>query len=524
MKTAILNLIFCTIILGALPGCSSPVAEKPSQPNILLILVDDMGWSDIGCYGGEIQTPNLDALAENGIRFNQFHNTSKCFPSRACLITGVYAQQCGFGKDFKNPISNAVTLGEVLQTAGYRTLWSGKHHGRENPFDRGYDRYYGLRDGASNHFNPGLQREGEGIPAQKGWKDNKFRTFAIDDSLISPYTPPRDFYTTDYFTNYALQWLDEYKDEDKPFFLYLAYTAPHDPLMAWPEDIKKYENTYKVGYEEIRKARVLKQKNMGLLDERYPLSASTYPAWDDLTEAERAEKSLVMAVYAAMIDRVDQNIGRILSKLSELEKDKNTLILFMSDNGSSSEVVTLPGEGEIGTLTRWTSLKGEWANVSNTPFRYFKNYSHEGGINTPLIASWYDGIVEPGRVSDYLGHFIDIMPTLMDISGAKYPTTFKGQDITPYQGESLLPVMKGESLKRSAPLFWQWRNGKAVRNGKWKLVSFGKDAPWELYDMDTDRTETMNLAERHPEILEELSSLWKAWAIEVNIIDPDTSP
>ncbi len=522
MKAIISSLVLAVFVLGFIAGCSPAEQEASSQPNILLILCDDMGWSDIGCYGGEIKTPNLDALAENGIRFTQFHNTSKCFPSRACLITGVYAQQCGFGTSYKNPITNAVTLGEVLQTAGYRTLWSGKHHGVENPFDRGYDRYYGLRDGACNHFNPGLQREGEGIPAQKNWKNQKFRTFAIDDSLYSPYTPPKDFYTTDYFTNYALQWLDEYKNEDKPFFLYLAYTAPHDPLMAWPEDIAKYEDYYKVGYEKIRKDRMEKQKSMGLLDERYPISDATHKPWDELTEAEKESEARVMAVYAAMVDRVDQNIGRILEKLSELDKDKNTLILFMSDNGSSSESVTLPGEGDIGTVTRWTSLLGDWANVSNAPFRYFKNYSHEGGINTPLIASWADGIVEPGRISEYLGHFIDIMPTLIDISGAEYPTTFNGQDITPYQGNSLLPVLKDESVPRAEPLFWHWRNGKALRQGKWKLVSFGKNTSWELYDMDVDRTETNDLAETHPEVLEELAGVWKAWAIENKIIEPES--
>ncbi|MCK4747687.1 MAG: sulfatase-like hydrolase/transferase, partial [Bacteroidales bacterium] len=228
--------------------------------------------------------------------------------------------------------------------------------------------------------------------------------------------------------------------------------------------------------------------------------------------------------YAAMIDRVDMSIGRVLDKLSELDKTKNTLILFMSDNGSSSEVVTLPGEGEIGSLTLWTSLKRDWANVSNTPYRFFKNYSHEGGICTPLIASCPAGIVNPGRVSEFCGHFIDIMPTLVDISGAEYPSTFNAQDITPMQGESLLPVLKGESVNRTKTLFWEWRNGKAIRHGKWKLVSFGKDSAWELYDMDTDRTETTNLADTQAEIVKELSGLWKAWAIENNIIEPDTRP
>lgn len=360
--------ILVLLVISIFSGCSNN--KNIEKPNILLILADDLGWSDLGCYGGEINTPNLDKLAQEGIRFTQFHNTSKCFPSRACLLTGMYAQQCGYDKTYKDPIKNALTLGEVLKSAGYRTLWSGKHHGIENPVTRGFDRYYGLRDGACNHFNPGKQKPGEGKPAQK----RPDRAWCIDDTLFQPYTPlQKDFYTTDYFTKYALNWLDEYKDEDKPFFLYLAYTAPHDPLMAWSEDIQKYKGKYLAGYDEIRQGRFTKQKEMGLLTGEYKLSDATYEYWDSLSEKQKLEEDLKMAVYAAMVDRMDQNIGKILNKIEELGKTKNTLIMFMSDNGCSAEVVNIPGSGKIGTITRWTSLGKNWANVSNTPFRYYKN-------------------------------------------------------------------------------------------------------------------------------------------------------
>jgi len=251
--------ILCVAIFTTIINTSIAFASK-AKPNIIFILVDDMGYSDIGCYGGEVHTPNLDSLADNGIRFTQVHNTAKCFSSRATLLTGLYAQDCGMSRGYKK-FTNAVTLAEVLKTAGYRTLVSGKHHSRESLFDRGFDRCFGLLDGCSNHFNPGKQRKGEGVPAQK--RPGK-RMWAIDDQVLTPYTPPQmDFYSTDYYTKYAINYLEEYKNEKKPFLLYLAYTAPHDPLQAWPEDIQKYTQTYKVGYEAIRNARFKKLKALG---------------------------------------------------------------------------------------------------------------------------------------------------------------------------------------------------------------------------------------------------------------------
>ena len=505
-----LRYLFPAVLLagGTFFSCS-----RPELPNIVLICADDMGWSDLGCYGSEIHTPHIDRLAEQGIRFTQFHNTSKCFPSRACLLTGVYAQQTGYDTDYNQPLRHAITLGEVLQEAGYITLWAGKHHGLENPVDRGFDHYYGLRDGACNHFNPGEQRPGEGMPARKGAPGNKrVRSWCIDHELYEPYTPEeKDFYTTDYFTNYALQWLEDYKDKKRPIFLYMAYTAPHDPLMAWPEDIEKYEGAYDDGYEAVRQKRYSKQLEMGLIDSTYRLSAATYPDWETLSPEKQQEEVRKMEVYAAMIDRLDQNVGRLVDKLVETGRCDNILVLFVSDNGASAEMVEIEDDyGEIGTMTRWSSLGGNWANVANTPFRFYKNYSFEGGINTPLIACW-PGKVPRGDISRFPGHFIDIMATLVELTGTEYPEDFGGETITPMEGESFLPVLMGEQIEREKPLFWEWSSGQAVRDGEWKLVREGLDAPWELYQIIEDPTELRNLASLHPDRVSQMSEMFMEW-------------
>ena len=490
--------------------------SKQELPNIILICADDLGWSDLGSYGSEISTPNIDQLANEGMRFTQIHNTSKCFPSRACLLTGVYAQQSGYDRGYREPLMNAVTLGEVLREAGYITLWSGKHHGLENPIYRGFDHYYGLKDGACNHFNPGVQRPGEGVPARKSWSGEKAkRAWCIDSLMYAPYTPQeKDFYTTDYFTHYAVDWLEEYGNDKRPLFLYMSYTAPHDPLMAWPEDIQKYEGFYDDGYEAIRQARYSRQLEMGLIDSSYLLSKSTYPTWDTLSSEVKMEEIRKMEVYAAMIDRLDQNIGRILKSLEETGRSKNTLIMFVSDNGASAEMVHIDDDyGEIGTMTLWSSLGPNWANVSNTPFRYFKNYSYEGGINTPLIAHWPDRIA-PGTFSRFPGHFIDIMATYVDIVDADYPAEFNGSKITPLQGESLLPAFRGEEQKRSKPLFWEWSKGQAIREGDWKLVRQGRENSWDLYNLYEDPTETNNLAADYPEKAKAMDQLFREWKMK----------
>lgn len=498
---------FISLLCTAVALLTLSAAAVENRPNIVLILADDMGWSDLGCYGSEIATPNLDRLAENGIRFTRFYNTAKCFPSRACLLTGLYAQQCGMDK-LPGSFRNSVTLGDVLRSAGYRTLASGKHHSLTSLYDQGFDRYYGLRDGACNYFNPGKQRPNEDVPSQK---TPRKRVWCIDDQTLVPYTPQeKDFYTTDYFTKYAVSYLEQYKDENNPFFLYLAYTAPHDPLQAWPEDIAKYENRYLEGWEALRQERYRRQQEIGLIDASMPISSPTYQDWDKLTTDQQKTEARKMAVYAAMIDRMDQNIGTLIAKLKEFGKYENTIILFASDNGCSAEVaVGRTNSGEIGSMTRWTSLGEDWANACNTPFRYFKNYSHEGGICTPLIVHWPRGIKDAGRTSDHPGHFIDIMPTLMELAGAEYPETHQGETVIPFEGESIASVFSNRPLSRMKPLFWQWDRGDAVLKGKWKYVRWGETR--ELFDMEKDRTETSDLSAQHPEVVTELETLHKEW-------------
>ncbi len=485
---------------------SSPVTgAEPAKPNILLILADDMGFSDVGCFGGEIPTPHLDQLAARGMRFTQMYNTSKCFPSRACLLTGAYAQQVNMARG-PGAIQNAVTLGEVLRGAGYRTLMTGKHHGTQNPFDRGFDRYFGLRDGACNYFNPGMQRPGEPKPAQK--RPN--RAWCIDGELFRPYTPPaKDFYTTDAFTQYALEYLEEYKDEEKPFFLYVAYNAPHDPLMAWPEDIARHRGTYLAGWQATRQSRFNRQIEMGLFPADMQLSDPEFGDWDSLGKAQKQQEDLRMAVYAAMVDRMDQNIGKLIDKLTELGELDNTLILFASDNGGSAEVVRI-GEGEIGSTTRWSSVKKDWSNVSNTPFRKYKNFSHEGGICTPFIACWPGMIKKQGSIVRQPLHFIDIMATFVEIANAPYPREWKGETVVPLQGTSFLPLLAGaDMLQRPDPLFWQWSRGRAIRDGQWKAVSHSDQ--WQLYDINDDRTELNDLAGTYPERTARMAARWQAW-------------
>ncbi|OVE76409.1 hypothetical protein BVX97_01085 [bacterium E08(2017)] len=493
-------------------------------PNIIIILVDDMGYSDIGCYGGEIKTPNLDYLAQNGLRFTQMYNTSKCFPSRACLLTGVYAQQCNMSKTSRGGIKNAITIADLLKTKGYRTLAVGKHHSTVSLHDRGFDRFYGFHYGpgksCANHFNPGQQRPGEGVPAKK---NNESRAYCFDDKKMLPYYTPKekDWYTTDYFTKWALSFLDEYKNEDKPYFLYIAYTAPHDPLHAWPVDIAKYEGVYDVGYEAIRRARLQRQKELGIVTSDIRLSDATHRDWDSLSQQEKDDQTRRMQVYAAMIDRVDQNIALILNKVKELGEEDNTLIMFASDNGASAQNVST-GSGTIGSLTRWASLQEDWANVSNTPFRFWKEFSHEGGICTPFIVYWPNVIKEHGSINRQPIHFVDVMATISDITDAPYPASFNGHKVTPMQGETLLPAFQGHPLpNRDNPIFFQFRKGAAIRSGQWKLVTKslkknGQSDAWELYNMNADITETEDLTEQHPDVASALRKQWQNWYRETS--------
>jgi len=488
---------------GLMPARRGQGAPTRARPNILLIMADDMGFSDIGCYGGEVRTPNIDGLARRGIRFTQCYNNAKCGPTRASLLTGLYDQQVG-----TRPLKHCVTLAEVLKAAGYRTLMAGKWHQDGIPVQRGFDRYFGLADGCCNFWNPGRQREGEPPP---GRKYSRWRRWAIDDKVFTPYTPEdRGFYTTDAFTDYALQYLDQYGKEDRPIFLYLAYTAPHYPLHAWPEDIARYRDTYTVGWDEIRRRRWKRQVEMGLAQAHWdpsPRDPSVTP-WAGARNKD--EWALKMAVYAAMIDRMDQNIGRVLAKVRDLGRDENTLVIFLSDNGGCAENVNKTPDIPPGPLPSYRTVDKPWANASNTPFRKYKSWDHEGGICTPFIVSWPRVIQEGGRIDRHVGHIIDVMATVCDVAGAEYPSEYAGRKVLPLEGKSLAPLFEGKDRVGHDALYWQFGASKAVRAGKWKLVVHGK-GNWELYDMEADRCELSDLASKHPDRVAAMAKMWDQW-------------
>jgi len=506
-------------------------SEASNPPNILLVMVDDMGFADIGAYGSEVQTPNLDRLADQGMRFNQFRNTSKCWPTRATLLTGQYAQRVGLSVSAESRHKNHATLGDVLQSVGYKTLMVGKHHAVDNPYDMGFDHYWGMRDGAANHFNPGYQRDGEAFPAHK--RQNQ-RVFCFDAKCVQPFTPDqKDYYTTDSFTDWAIDLLGRHdrEDDEQPFFLYLAYTAPHDPIQAWPKDIAKYEGKYDVGYEAIAKARYERQLELGIIDaDTHPRSEPMHRPWSELSAEEQADQARVMAVYSAMIDSIDQNLGRLFTHLEETGERDNTLILFLADNGASAEIVEI-GDGEIGAIDRWASIGGHWANVANVPFKSYKNSTFEGGVETPFIVSW-PGVIPPtATVNETSAHLVDIMATLVDITGATYPDEMRGDAVGDMDGISLLPAFENGTIERDKPVFFEWRDSKAVIDGHWKLVAHKvrpqevesglwnfSTSEWELYDLSKDRTEINNLVDSHPDKLNELREEYEAWWTEV---EPD---
>ena len=503
MRLVFSPFLFASLLIGLVSGLLPASAEPDrSRPNIVLIMVDDMGYSDIGCYGGEVQTPHLDRLAEGGLRFTQFYNTAKCHTTRAELLTGNYAYSIG-----DNNMEHGATFGEVLRTVGYRTIIAGKWHQKPLPTTRGFDRYFGLADGCSNFFNPGLKaRPGEGPPGRKG--KTRVLRWAIEDKVIMGYTSPdKDFYHTDAFTSYAIDRLDEYKDEDKPFILYLPYTAPHYPLHAWPEDIAKYRGKYKIGWDEIRRQRFARMTEMGIIGPNHKLSPRASRAWNDLTDKQKDEEDLKMAVYAAMIDRVDQNLGRLFAKLRELGKWNNTLIMFLTDNGACPEQPNTTPDIPPGPVESYRTISVAWANASNTPYRKFKSTDYEGGIRTPFIAHW-PGVIKPG-MTNQVGHIIDVSATFRDITGAKYPEEILGNKTKPPLGKSLLPIFKGKEREPHKEIYWHFSRANAVRQGDLKVVRAGK--AWELYDLKADPTETNNLAKERPEKTAELAKMWEAW-------------
>ncbi len=496
-------MIRLSLLALILAAAARPQAAKP---NIVVIMADDMGFSDLGCYGSEIRTPQLDRLAAGGLRFTQFYNGARCCPTRAALLTGLYAHQAGVGHMVENRGTPAyqgflndrcVTIAEALRPAGYRTLMAGKWHVGENrphwPVDRGFDRTYSLISGGSNYF--GL---------------DKGRKMALDGEPTT--SSGENFYMTDAFSDHAVKFIDEAKDLKKPYFLYLAFTSPHWPLHARPEEIAKYRGTYKVGWDALRERRHRKQIEMGIVDAKWPLTPrdEKAPAWTDVKDAD--ERDLRMAVYAAQIDRMDQNIGRVLEKL-----DDNTLVLFLADNGGCAEEIHRGKKGaEIGTKESFESYGLPWANASNTPFRLYKHWVHEGGIATPLIAHWPAVIRKGGGLTSQPGHLIDLMATCLDVAGAEYPKTFQGRQITPLEGKSLAPIFRAGTREGHETIYWEHEGNKAVRQGKWKLVARHKGG-WELYDLEADRTEMTGLADKEPARVKEMAAKWDAWADRVGV-------
>lgn len=511
-------------------AAETQTAAKTSRPNIVFILADDMGFSDIGCYGSEIETPNLDALAKGGIQFTDFHNSPRCCPSRASLLTGLYAQQAGMGmmtSDYGrypspayagNLSDKCVTIAEALKPAGYNTMMVGKWHqtplniGPGNyPMQRGFNRYYGILDGSTSYFDPESLTDGN--TPKKITKDQP------------------DYFLTDDFGDKAVEFIGDAAHGDQPFFLYTAFTAGHWPLHAPEKTIAKYKGRYAGGWDKLRAQRHAKQLAHGIVDKRWELSDrdARVPQWEFASYHEWEERR--MEVYAAQIDNLDENIGKIVNKLRQLNILDNTLIFFMSDNGGNYEELgtgqthssvpektkdgkdVLPGNDPAitpGPATTFASYGIPWGNVSNTPFRQFKHYAHEGGIATPFIAHWPKGLTAKG-LTKVIGHEIDVMPTCLEVAGVAYPSTSKaGVTPPPLQGKSLVPVFHAQSLPERA-IFWEHEGNCAVREGKWKLVSKFPEQ-WELYDMEVDRTERHNLADQHPEKVRQMAADYRAWA------------
>jgi arylsulfatase len=508
-------------------------AKLDTRPNIILILADDMGYSDISCFGSEIPTPNLDKLAKQGVRFSQFYNAARCCPTRASLLTGLYQHQAGVGDmvtDLGAPAyqgylnTTSVTLAEVLKMNGYNTYMSGKwhvgNHPETLPRKRGFDRYFGLIDGGGSYF--------ERIPYRTNQKAPRWM---LDDA---DYDPPKEgFYLTNAITDFALDFLKEEKPKKEPFFLYLAYTAPHWPLHALPEDIAKYRGKYLKGWDELRKERFERMKKIGLIEANCQLSPrdENSPEWNSLSPEDKKMWDLRMAVYSAMIDRMDQNIGRVVNQLEEMGELKNTLIIFLSDNGGCHESIKNKGSyirttGETGNRDSFDAYEFPWANVSNTPFRMHKHWVHEGGISTPFIAFYPEKIKSNGLITETTGHIIDLMPTFLDFARGKYPETFNGSRITPMEGISLKPVLEGAKMKREQSVFWEHEGNRAMRKGDWKLVSQydyqnKKFNPWELYNLKKDRSELDDLSSQNPELKNQMIQEFEQWADRVGVVSKE---
>jgi arylsulfatase len=539
IPTLILSLV--AVVLATFLTSLLNAAERP---HVILIMVDDMGFSDLGYHGGEIDTPNLDGLARGGVRFSQFYNSGRCCPTRATLMTGLHPHQTGIGHMTQAPgrqyaegtppayqgylNRECATIAEVLKGSGYATLMSGKWHLGNNspdrwPLQRGFDKYYGCISGATRFFYPEAPRD---------------ITF-MNEQLEEPEsTTDEAYYTTDAFTDYGMRFIGEHldkKSDGDPFFLYLAYTAPHWPLQAFEDDIAKYRGKYKVGWDKLREQRFAKQIELGLIDEKWSMSpkVESIPDWDTLDAKKQDEMDLKMAVYAAMVDRVDQNIGKLIDFLQEKEIFEDTLIMFLSDNGGCQEGGML-GRGnfydiEKRNLESANSYGEAWANASNTPFRLYKHFVHEGGAATPFFLHWPAGIKARESWYETPAQLIDLVPTILDVAGATYPKTMHGNKIPSLDGISLRPSFGGDDLGREDPIFVEHENNAFVRDGDWKLVGKGvaagpgvDESKWELYNIAEDRTELNNLREQKPELFKKMAAQWDAWSLRAKVYPKKT--
>jgi len=509
---------FAALLTGAVPSSG----EEPARPNIVIILADDLGFSDLGCYGGEIQTPNLDGLASRGLRFTQFYNTARCWPTRAALLTGYYAQQVR--RDTVPGVPSgaggirpkwATLLPEMLRPLGYRSYHAGKWHLDGMPLATGFDRSYLLED-VGRYFRPRVHFE--------------------DNRRLPPVEPGTGYYATTAIAGHGITYLAEHsaKHRDQPFFLYLAFTAPHFPLQARPEDIARYRGRYREGWEAVRAERWKRIQDLGLLSGRLsdverevgpphdfpdalrtlgPGEVNRPMPWGTLTDLQREFQAAKMEIQAAMVDRLDREIGRVLDQLRKMGAFENTLILFLSDNGASAEIMVRDDGHDPaavpGSAASHLCLGPGWSTVANTPFRRHKTWVHEGGIATPLIVHWPRGLPHLGGVRHDPGHVIDLVPTIRELTGARLPDTGDGRPTPAPPGKSLVPAFARDGTVRHDDLWWEHEGNRAIRMGDWKLVASGQDGPWELYDLATDRTETRNRAREHPAKVRELAKQWQ---------------
>jgi arylsulfatase len=536
-------------------------APEAGRPNILILFVDDMGYSDVGCFGGEIETPHLDRLAAGGVRLAQFYNTSRCCPSRASLLTGLYSHQAGIGmmvyRDrgpgyLGNLNHRCVTFGEVLRAAGYQTMMVGKWHAGHEPHSRpearGFDRFTGVYPHIDSYWKV--------LKACDVYRDKR-PFIPADENPVNPYRPDEEFYTTDFFTDAAMDYVDRAMETpSKPFLLHVCYNVPHFPLEAPDALIEKYRGRYMAGWDALRREKLARMKRLGIVPETSALPpvkgfvnrkipgftqvgvpTDPLPAWNSLSEEGKRELDFRRAIYAAQIERFDWNVGRLVRHLEARGILENTLLLFFSDNGCSGELGdfgmnwgrhTRANYAEWRKKGGWSISQGQcWASLSNTPLRKYKKFVHEGGIASPFIAHWPAGISDRGRIeSRQVFHLIDIMPTLCDVAGAAYPREHDGRPVTPAPGISMVPWLTdpgADAVPRT--LYWQHENHAAVREGDWKLVTTNDrdDAAWELYDLRHDRSESQNLVARRPGVAERLRKEWRAWAEEANVVPfPET--